>query len=243
MYLHGMSTGDFVPALEGFFGSAPGCRLGDHPADQAVAGRAGRVRCAGTCRAWTTCTCGSTASTSTSASKRNGSAAWSWSVSAPMAPRSWSPSPTATGSRPSSWADLLRDLRSRGMRAPVLAVGDGALGFWAALRDVWPETRSPAVLGAQGRQRPRRAAEVGAPDRHGGCWPRSATPRTATTPCAPRRVRSRVRRRSGPRRSPRSSTTSTRCSRSSTSRPSTGSTSRRPTRSSRRSRPCGSAPG
>jgi putative transposase len=41
-----------------------------------------------------------------------------------------------------SWADLLRDLRSRGMRAPVLAVGDGALGFWAALRDVWPETRT-----------------------------------------------------------------------------------------------------
>ena len=27
------------------------------------------------------------------------------------------------------------------MRAPVVAVGDGALGFWAALRDVWPETR------------------------------------------------------------------------------------------------------
>src|SRR5690606_1354022 len=27
------------------------------------------------------------------------------------------------------------------MRAPVLAVGDGALGFWAAVRDVWPETR------------------------------------------------------------------------------------------------------
>ncbi len=27
------------------------------------------------------------------------------------------------------------------MRAPVLAVGDGALGFWAALRDVFPETR------------------------------------------------------------------------------------------------------
>ena len=41
-----------------------------------------------------------------------------------------------------SWADLLRDLRSRGMRAPVLAVGDGALGFWAALRDVWPATRT-----------------------------------------------------------------------------------------------------
>ena len=41
-----------------------------------------------------------------------------------------------------SWADLLRDLRSRGMRAPVLAVGDGALGFWAALRDVWPDTKT-----------------------------------------------------------------------------------------------------
>jgi len=40
-----------------------------------------------------------------------------------------------------SWASVLRDLASRGMRAPVLAVGDGALGFWAALRDVWPETR------------------------------------------------------------------------------------------------------
>ena len=40
-----------------------------------------------------------------------------------------------------SWADLLRDLKRRGMRAPMVAVGDGALGFWAALRDVWPETR------------------------------------------------------------------------------------------------------
>jgi transposase-like protein len=40
-----------------------------------------------------------------------------------------------------SWADLLRDLKQRAMPAPVLAVGDGALGFWAALRDVWPETR------------------------------------------------------------------------------------------------------
>jgi len=40
-----------------------------------------------------------------------------------------------------SWADLLRDLRRRGMHAPMVAVGDGALGFWSALRDVWPETR------------------------------------------------------------------------------------------------------
>jgi transposase-like protein len=40
-----------------------------------------------------------------------------------------------------SWTTLLRDLKRRKMRAPVLAVGDGALGFWKALRDVWPETR------------------------------------------------------------------------------------------------------
>jgi transposase-like protein len=41
-----------------------------------------------------------------------------------------------------SWKTLLRDLKRRGMRAPVVAVGDGALGFWAALRDVWPKTRA-----------------------------------------------------------------------------------------------------
>jgi transposase-like protein len=40
-----------------------------------------------------------------------------------------------------SWASVLRDLKRRGMPAPVLAVGDGALGFWAALREVYPETR------------------------------------------------------------------------------------------------------
>lgn len=40
-----------------------------------------------------------------------------------------------------SWGDLLRDLKRRGMNAPNLAVGDGALGFWAALSDVWPETK------------------------------------------------------------------------------------------------------
>jgi transposase-like protein len=41
-----------------------------------------------------------------------------------------------------SWADLLRDARRRGMRAPVLAIGDGALGFWGALSEVFPETRA-----------------------------------------------------------------------------------------------------
>lgn len=40
-----------------------------------------------------------------------------------------------------SWAEVLRSLKDRGLSAPVLAVGDGALGFWAALRDIFPETR------------------------------------------------------------------------------------------------------
>jgi transposase-like protein len=40
-----------------------------------------------------------------------------------------------------SWADLLRDCARRGMRAPVLAAGDGALGFWGALREVFPQAR------------------------------------------------------------------------------------------------------
>jgi transposase-like protein len=40
-----------------------------------------------------------------------------------------------------SWADVLRDLRERGLGAPLLAVGDGGLGLWAALREVYPTTR------------------------------------------------------------------------------------------------------
>jgi transposase-like protein len=40
-----------------------------------------------------------------------------------------------------SWASVLRDLKRRGLTAPVLAIGDGNLGFWAALRDVYPETK------------------------------------------------------------------------------------------------------
>ena len=40
-----------------------------------------------------------------------------------------------------SSADLLRDCKPRGSRAPVLAVGDGALRSWKALREVFPETK------------------------------------------------------------------------------------------------------
>ncbi len=40
-----------------------------------------------------------------------------------------------------SWSGLLRDCARRGMRAPMLAAGDGALGFWGALREVFPEAK------------------------------------------------------------------------------------------------------
>jgi len=40
-----------------------------------------------------------------------------------------------------SWKELLLDLQNRGLKAPKLAIGDGALGFWSALREVYPDTR------------------------------------------------------------------------------------------------------
>lgn len=40
-----------------------------------------------------------------------------------------------------AWLELLRNLKKRGMPAPALAVGDGALGFWNALEQVYPETK------------------------------------------------------------------------------------------------------
>jgi transposase-like protein len=40
-----------------------------------------------------------------------------------------------------SWREVLLGLQSRGMNAPELAIGDGAMGFWAALEEVYPETR------------------------------------------------------------------------------------------------------
>lgn len=67
-----------------------------------------------------------------------------------------------------SWADLLRDCARRGMRTSVLAVGDGALGFWGALREVFPTTRE---------QR---------------CWVHK--PPTSAPRCRSRRIRGRRRR-------------------------------------------------
>jgi transposase-like protein len=40
-----------------------------------------------------------------------------------------------------SWREVLLKLKSRGMNAPQLAIGDGAMGFWAALDEIYPKTR------------------------------------------------------------------------------------------------------
>ena len=39
-----------------------------------------------------------------------------------------------------SWREVLLKIKSRGMNGPELAIGDGAMGFWAALEEVYPET-------------------------------------------------------------------------------------------------------
>ena len=40
-----------------------------------------------------------------------------------------------------SWREVLLKLKSRGMNVPQLAIGDGAIGFWAAIDEVYPQTR------------------------------------------------------------------------------------------------------
>jgi putative transposase len=135
-----------------------------------------------------------------------------------------------------SWADSLRDAKRRGMQ--VLAVGDGALGFWKAVRDVFPETTEQrcwwhkignilAALPKSAHRPPRRP------------WPRSTTPRTRPTPAPPPRRSPPSSAPNGPRRPRRSATTSTCCSPCTTTRPTTGSTCAPPTRSSPPSPPSG----
>jgi len=140
MYLHGMSSGDFVPALEEFFGSAAGLSASvitrlttdwqkerDQFAHRSLKdvdyvyvfadGIHFKVRLeeARLCAL-------------VIVGVRSDGTKELVSIS--------------DGHRESSesWADVLRDLKRRGMAAPVLAVGDGALGFWGALSDVFPET-------------------------------------------------------------------------------------------------------
>jgi putative transposase len=119
-----------------------------------------------------------------------------------------------------SWADLLRSCRRRGMTAPVLAVGNGALGFWKALREVFPATReqrcwfhvSSNVLAALPK-----SAHPGAKAALAEIY----TPRTATTPCRRSKHSRPTTAPSGPRQSRRSPSTRMCCWRSTTTRPNT----------------------
>jgi putative transposase len=142
LYLHGLSTGDFAPALEAFFGSAAGlsasvvtrlvaqwqadyqtfCQRDLAERDYVYIWADGlhfRVRLG---QAHLCCLV----------------------IVGVRADGTKELVAVADGERESaeSWAELLRDLRRRGMRAPVVAVGDGGLGLWAALREVFPATRA-----------------------------------------------------------------------------------------------------
>jgi len=140
LYLHGMSSGDFGPALEEFFGSAAGLspsvitRLTKHwQADQrAFAQR--RLDDRDYVYVW---------ADGVHFNVRLEEARLCALVIVGVRADGTKELVAITdGHRESteSWADLLRDLGRRGMRAPMVAVGDGALGFWGALRLVWPET-------------------------------------------------------------------------------------------------------
>lgn len=145
LYLRGMSTGDFTPALEGFFGSAAGLS----PATVQRLTESWRAEHA----QWA------------ARDLSDVDYVYVWADGVYVNVRL----PDADGAqdrlcvlvivgvRPDgrkelvavvdghredtgSWRDLLRNLRDRGMRAPALAVADGALGFWGALRQVFPGT-------------------------------------------------------------------------------------------------------
>jgi transposase-like protein len=68
-----------------------------------------------------------------------------------------------------SWRELLVEVKRRGLSlAPEIAVGDGALGFWKALDEIFPRHAPSTLLGAQERQRPQQGAQSGAAHHEGG---------------------------------------------------------------------------
>ena len=140
MYLHGMSSGDFVPALEEFFGSAAGLSA-------SVVTRL-------------TAEWQKERDQFSHRSLKGVDYVYLWAdgihfnvrleearlcalvIVGVRADGTKELVSITDGHRESteSWADVLRDLKRRGMTAPVLAVGDGALGFWGALGEVFPDT-------------------------------------------------------------------------------------------------------
>ncbi|MFD4863194.1 IS256 family transposase [Streptomyces atratus] len=139
LYLHGLSSGDFVPALEQFLGSAAGLspatvtrltKSDDHAAFQQRDLASGDY-----VYVW---------ADGVHPKVRLGQA--HSCVLVLMGVRLDGTKELialAEGLRESieSWADLLRDCRRRGMRDPEMVVGDGAMGLWKALAEVFPAAR------------------------------------------------------------------------------------------------------
>jgi len=142
IYLHGLSSGDFAPALEAFFGSRAGLsasvitRLTKQWQDEARAFARRSLADRDYVYVW----CDGVHFNVRLEEQRLAALV----IVGVRADGTKELVAITDGYRESteSWADLLRDLKRRGMRAPVLAVGDGALGLWAALREVFPETRA-----------------------------------------------------------------------------------------------------
>ena len=141
-YLHGLSSGDFIPALTEFFGSGAGLsasaitRLTRQWQDERAAFARRSLRDTDYVYIW--------ADGVHFNVRLEEERLCCLVIVGVRADGTKELVAIADGYRESteSWADLLRDLKHRGLRAPVLAVGDGALGFWGALREVFPATRN-----------------------------------------------------------------------------------------------------
>lgn len=141
LYLHGLSSGDFVPAMEQFLGSAAGLspatvtRLTKQWSDDHAAFQDRDLAGSDYVYVW---------ADGVHPKVRLGQARSC--VLVLMGVRTDGSKELialAEGLRESteSWADLLRDCRRRGMRDPELVVGDGAMGLWRALAEVFPQAR------------------------------------------------------------------------------------------------------
>ena len=142
LYLHGLSTGDFVPALEGFFGSKAG--LSASAINRlTVAWQAEQREFMARDLSATDYVYVWVDGVHTKVRLEEDRLCCLAMVGVRLDGTKELVA-IADGYRESkdSWAALLRDLRHRGMTPPVLAVGDGALGFWGALCDVFPETKT-----------------------------------------------------------------------------------------------------
>jgi transposase-like protein len=142
LYLHGLSTGDFVPALTQFLGTGAGLsapvitRLTETWKAEAAAFAVRDLSGAGYVYLWVD---------GIHLGIRLGEGKLCLLVMIGVrADGRKELVALADGYRESaeSWADLLRDCARRGMRAPVLAIGDGALGFWSAVAEVFPQART-----------------------------------------------------------------------------------------------------